>query len=162
MTDILPGPLWDFALELYRQPDIEVQSLQLQDEYHVRIPILLFICWLDISGKSAEPETLAKVLRSTAEWHEHVVMPLRGARRWMKSQGLLDESQDQCRGQIKAVELAAERWEIQQLAELTSQWPAQRSAPLLPRVRDYLAACQVPPPVLERTLVLLRGALAPV
>ncbi|BFM22432.1 TIGR02444 family protein [Gilvimarinus japonicus] len=161
MTDILPGPLWDFALELYQQPDIEVQCLQLQDEYGVRIPILLFLCWLDISGKRVEPSTLANVLKETAEWYEQVVVPLRGARRWIKSQAPLDESQSQCRGQIKAAELAAERWEIQQLAELSKGWPVERAAPLLPRVQNYLAAREVPPSVLQRTLVLLQGALAP-
>ncbi|WP_339899688.1 TIGR02444 family protein [uncultured Gilvimarinus sp.] len=162
MTEILPGPLWDFALELYQQPDIEVQCLQLQDEYSVRIPMLLFVCWLDISGKEASPEVLKGVLKETAEWYEQVVVPLREARRWIKSQAPLDESQRQCRGQIKAAELAAERWEIQQLAELSKHWPAERAAPLLPRVENYLAACEVPPPVVQRTLVLLQGALAPV
>lgn len=161
MTEILPGPLWDFALELYQQPDIEVQCLQLQDEYGVRIPVVLFICWLDISGKGADPEALKSVLKETAAWYEQVVVPLRGARRWIKSQAPLDESQSQCRGQIKAAELAAERWEIQQLAELSKDWPAGRVEPTLPRVQSYLATCQVPPPVVERTLVLLQGALAP-
>ncbi|WP_052480819.1 TIGR02444 family protein [Gilvimarinus agarilyticus] len=161
MTEILPGPLWDFALELYQQPDIEVQSLQLQDEYGVRIPVLLFICWLDISGKRAGPEALETVLKKTAAWYQQVVVPLREARRWIKSQAPLDESQSHCRGQIKAAELAAERWEIQQLAELSKGWPIERAAPQLPRVQSYLAACAVPPPVVERTLALVQGALAP-
>ncbi|WP_049723117.1 TIGR02444 family protein [Gilvimarinus polysaccharolyticus] len=159
MADVLPSPLWDFALKLYQRPHIEVQCLQLQDEHQVRVPILLFICWLDLSGKEVGSVPLAETLAATATWHEQVVAPLRAARRWVKLQAPLNASQAECRERIKEAELTAERWEIEQLAERSQSWPVGLSAPQLPRLRDYLAACDVPAPLVERTLLLLQDAL---
>lgn len=150
--------LWDFAVNLYQQPEVEAQCLQLQDDYGVRVTLLLFIVWLDISGKIAAPGAITKALTETDPWHQQVVIPLRNARRWIKQQTPRAQTPQQCREDIKAAELAAERWELTQLAERAKHWSTAATAPQLPRVRDYLAQCQVTAPVVARTLAILQGA----
>jgi uncharacterized protein (TIGR02444 family) len=153
-----PDALWDFAVTLYQQPGVEAQCLQLQDTYGVRVTPLLFITWLDINGKNPGFEALQQALTATDTWHRQVTVALRATRRWIKQQGPLSESQHQCREHLKAAELAAERWELTQLAERAAHWSTAGTAPQLPQVRDYLAQCHVAPPVVARTLAILQKA----
>ena len=44
----ISGSLWDFAVQVYATPEVEQQSLELQDQYNANINIILWCCWLEI------------------------------------------------------------------------------------------------------------------
>lgn len=126
----MPTDLWCFAQELYRQPGVEAACLQLQEQ-GADICLLLCGAWLErqqIACDEARADALDKLARP---WQEQVILPLRQLRLHWREAAQDDKALAQLREQVKQLELAAEREQLQRLAACTQSWPdtAPNAAP---------------------------------
>jgi uncharacterized protein (TIGR02444 family) len=120
---------WDFSLRAYGQPGVAQACLALQDEHGADVNLLLFFCWAESRGVGMDDATFQQALGFSRAWADKVVRPLRGVRRWMKSDGCSDPLADfdtcmALREAVKKVELRAEK---SQQAALESMLLRQQS-----------------------------------
>jgi uncharacterized protein (TIGR02444 family) len=110
--------LWDFALLFYRQRGVSDACIELQDQQGIHVTLLLFALWAGYErGVALVDDDLSLVREGIADWHANVVMPLRQVRRRLKEPAYFAFSPHsaQLRGHVKAIELEAERLELQHL-----------------------------------------------
>jgi uncharacterized protein (TIGR02444 family) len=124
MQNTMSEGFWDFSIRVYRKPDVSQCCLSLQDLYGLDVNLLLFACWHARSSGLCELALVEKALAFSSNWADHVVKPLRGARRWMKSQtqteNNLAEDFHSLREQIKTLELQCEKFQQNTLESLVS------------------------------------------
>ena len=113
--------LWDYATAVYSRPGIAESCLWFQDHCRGDVPVILFISWCSIRGVVVNHRLLAQVEQMVSEWHQDVVMPLRGLRRELKrdSKSIAQEAVCAFREKIKALELEAEHLELNALETLS-------------------------------------------
>jgi uncharacterized protein (TIGR02444 family) len=110
MTDKVS--LWDYACTLYRQPSVEGICLELQDEYQMNIPLLLFLCW---TGRYVGALTLDEQQQSheiAKQWQSLCIQPLRCIRSKMKCADVNSSFESVWSGMretVKQAELEAEK-----------------------------------------------------
>ena len=108
---------WKFSLDFYARPGVEAACLALQDEHGRDVNIILYLCWLGLSGRGPIDQAgLDRALETMAPWRRAAIEPLRQARR-----GLSPDERDGVAAlyeAAKAIELAAERMGQQRLAAL--------------------------------------------
>ncbi|MFO8047030.1 MAG: TIGR02444 family protein [Halomonas sp.] len=110
-------PLWEFALVLYGQPEVEQACLALQDQALVDVCELLWRCWLLRHGAVPGPRSekgLVEVLR----WQREVTAPLRRLRRQLKPEAEVQPGVAALRKTLKLAELKAERETLGRLERL--------------------------------------------
>ncbi len=113
--------IWDFALRFYGAPAVEEACLELQENWHADVCVLIYVLWLasrEIAVSESEVRTIAE---SVADWRSHVVQPLRAARIAMRKARDVESiagDAERLRADIKSLELAAERRELEYLATL--------------------------------------------
>lgn len=138
MSDFLPHPFWNFSLELYAGEGVAQACLDLQDRRGCDVNVLLFCCWLGISGRpTLTAERLRTILAVSDRWQAAVVKPLRQVRQALKEQSWsagLPEAIDAARRRVAEAELAAEHAEQLTLAGLHAP-PADRDRPSDKRMR---------------------------
>jgi len=140
MRTTMSEGFWDFSNRVYRKRNVSLCCLcclcclSLQDLYGLDVNLLLFACWHARSRGLFEPALVEKALTFSSTWADHVVKPLRGARRWMKTQmesckapheevlseKVLDEDFHRLREQIKALELQSEKFQEHTLESMVS------------------------------------------
>lgn len=114
--------LWRFAEDLYRRPGVETACLQLQAQGS-DICLLLCGAWLGRRGVACSAER-ADCLRAIAQpWQREVVSVLRHVRQQWRAAAHHDSALAALREQIKQLELAAEREQLQRLASCSHDWP---------------------------------------
>lgn len=114
--------LWRFAQDLYQQPGVEAACLHLQAE-GADVCLLLCAVWLERRQIDC-CAAYAEALRHRAQpWQQTVVMPLRQLRQNWREQAHADEALARLREQIKTLELAAERQQLERLADCSQAWP---------------------------------------
>jgi uncharacterized protein (TIGR02444 family) len=146
-VDRLPAPaseaFWRFALDFYGRPGVTAACLDLQDRFGRDINLLLFACWVGISGRGQlAVADLAKAEATLEPWRHSVVEPLRALRRLVKEE--VDATE--LYAALESAELKAERQSANRL-ELSA--PPPRVADRQTRFGDALA---------NLTLYLGRGA----
>lgn len=115
------GSFWAFATELYQRDGVEDACLWLQDNADVDVVALLYCCWLGLKGFSfADDEALKRHLHEARAWGDHLIKPLRQARRWYRQQypGTAGET---LYPRLKEAELAAEKALITRLEILAGE-----------------------------------------
>ena len=122
MHNTMSEGFWDFSSRVYRKPDVSQCCLSLQELYGLDVNLLLFACWHASSRGLCEPALVKNALAFSSNWANHVVKPLRGARRWMKTQteNTLVEDFHSLREQIKSLELQCEKFQENTLESLVS------------------------------------------
>lgn len=110
MTD-----LWSFALSLYGRPAVAEACLHWQDQRQAKVNLLLWLMWLGHRQLAVGESELQRAETIIEKWNEQVTQPLRELRRQLKQAAADDSAVGVVREQIKAAELAAERYELQQL-----------------------------------------------
>jgi hypothetical protein len=94
-----------------------------------------------------------EALRALAQaWQAPVIAPLRALRTGWKAQALLDPALAELRGQVKALELSAERVLLERLERLANGWASEAGAaqdwleglvPVQPEGQDALERLRV-------------------
>jgi len=116
---------WDFSVRTYRTDGVPDACLSLQNDYGADVNMLLYCCWIGAHIGQFDGELFARASAFSTQWADHVVVPLRSARTWMKHTGCDTEPvpTDACmqlREEIKSVEFAAEKIQQQVLESLVS------------------------------------------
>jgi uncharacterized protein (TIGR02444 family) len=100
------GAFWRFSLGFYRRPGVAAACLDLQDRFGRDINLLLFACWVGISGRGRiGVADLAKAEAVLDPWRKAIVEPLRVVRRLLKE----EPDSSELYAAVQAVELRAER-----------------------------------------------------
>lgn len=117
--------LWRFAVELYARPGVAKACLEAQEEWSVDVNLLLCACWCASEGQSLTADDFQRGQARCEAWRDAVILPLREQRKlWQEVSGRGEEYVA-----IKALELHAERTQLEFLAKLFEQGAraAQRS-----------------------------------
>ena len=126
---------WDFSLDFYGRPGVSAACLALQDRHGRDVNLVLYACWLGLSGRGRlDRGGLARAEAVAEPWRRSVIEPLRAARRALKAEG---ESAATLYAAAKAVELEAEHLAQRRLAILA---PARPGRPATARAGDAAAS----------------------
>jgi len=112
---------WDFSVRTYRTHGVADACLSLQNDYGADVNMLLYCCWIGAVAGRFDDELFARASDFATQWAEHVVIPLRSARTWMKHTGCHTEPLPtavcmELRENVKSVEFAAEKLQQEALA----------------------------------------------
>ena len=125
---------WRFSTRIYRLDRVANSCLALQDRFGVDVNMMLFCCWAGTTVGTLPDSSIRAAVAFSTEWSENVVRPLRGVRRWMKS----EMGESPLRDAIKRDELQAERIQQETLEAQVADLP--RSTPGSAAVRANLDA----------------------
>jgi uncharacterized protein (TIGR02444 family) len=130
--------LWEWALKTYPRPDVEAACLALQDDHEVNVCYLLWAAWGQVEHRALDLPAGAVLAQA---WEDDVAAQLRYARRHLKPfrPGVADEPREALRGEVKRLELAAERLLLESLEAMA---PGAGPATL----QQAAAAWPSPPP----------------
>lgn len=107
--------LWDFSVAVYGRPGVSQACLQLQDDYRVDVPLLLFALWAGHHrGVTLAPAEIAEIDKDISAWRDRVIRPIRDIRRLLKSDtlGMDADATERFRSRVKKLELESEGLEI--------------------------------------------------
>lgn len=167
MSQPAPGELWALSLRLYSHPGVSQACLALQESCGADVNVLLFLLWLAQQGVAVSKPELETILQSSEAWRAEVVVPLRRIRRRLKQPVALVSADEALayRERIKAVELEAERLQLEALQALFVQRPIGSCAPesaaaARTSLEAYAAALaqEFPEPVMGELLTALAMA----
>ncbi len=118
MTETPKHHFWDFSLALYGREGVARACIALQDRWGLDVNILLFCCRAGSRGRRLDSADLKSLDAAVRPWREAVVVPLRGIRRWLKTQAPAPGTPaHRLRVRVKADELQAEAVEQALLAQ---------------------------------------------
>jgi len=102
---------WRFSLRFYAMPGVGPACIDLQDRCGVDVNALLFFLFLADQGRAISREDAARIDAEMRAWREGVVVPLRAARRSLRTPiGSIDrDAAETLRTNLKRIELEAER-----------------------------------------------------
>jgi uncharacterized protein (TIGR02444 family) len=107
---------WNFSLAFYGRPGVSVACLDLQDRHGCDVNLVLYACWVGLSGRGRlAASDFARAAATNDPWRQAVIENLRAARRAIKEQA---SDAAQFYAAAKAVELEAERVAQHRLAML--------------------------------------------
>lgn len=134
--------LWEFALRFYSDPDVQSACLALQDEHGADVSVVICLLWRAARGESLDLDEITRLDGCVSRWRSEVVVPIRHIRRHLKQQALLPDRNEQeaFRNRIKAVELEAEKTELQWLQNASGdlEGPAETGAAAYNNLSTYL------------------------
>lgn len=108
--------VWDHVVSVYTlRPRLREVCLRLQDEHGVDVILLLFLTFLDASELKVSSELLKNLLEISDSWQGQAVAPIRRIRRVKAVHGRVQDGWARFRADVKALELKAERLEIELL-----------------------------------------------
>jgi uncharacterized protein (TIGR02444 family) len=115
------GSFWDFSIAFYALPGVADACLELQERNGADVNVLLFLLYLARARRLLAPADVARIDSLASPWREAVVVPLRSVRRALKVPvGAFEPAATaRLRGEVKRIELAAERLQQETLERLT-------------------------------------------
>lgn len=115
---------WDFSLKIYSSPEVQKACVELQDGSGVDVNVLLYMLWHAAQGRRLADADARAVLDAIEGWRVDVVVPLRTARRNLKTPGAALDPQgaEALRAIVKKAELESER--LQQSALFAFKLPS--------------------------------------
>lgn len=158
-TPAPPGALWDFSLALYARDGVADACLRLQDRHGLDVCLILFCVWHGLRLGAVPDAVMARAAAFSERWGREVVRPLRGVRRRMKRMDPAGAPLDRLREEVKAVELAAERIQLERLERLAGAGAAPSAARALENL-SRLAAAPPDPDASARFALIVREARA--
>lgn len=127
-------PAWDFALRVYGTPGVAPACLGLQERHGIDVTLMLFCIWHGTEHGATLGPHLADLCTTARTWREATVLPLRGARRWLKAAGPADSYRS-----VLAAEIDCEHAELLALARQAEAIPSTAAPPSAATVADNLA-----------------------
>jgi uncharacterized protein (TIGR02444 family) len=110
MSDLseINQPIWQYAIDLYRQEGVESDFLIAQNQYGLDVPVLIFALYCSNIGRGFHAPQCVELAR---KWAQDVVNPLRAARIALKTppQDVNFAEAQTLRAKVKAAELESER-----------------------------------------------------
>jgi uncharacterized protein (TIGR02444 family) len=102
---------WSFSLAFYARPGVAELCLDLQDGFGVDVNMLLYLLWQATRRRRLDAGEVGRVAALVADWRQHVVLPLRQTRRFLKTPAPSWPAAEAhaLRERVKAAELQAER-----------------------------------------------------
>lgn len=85
MTAFRAHPAWDFVARLYAAPDVAPACLDLQERHGIDVTFMLFCLWRGSVDAKPLGQHMPVLAAAAQEWHETVVLPVRAARRKLKT-----------------------------------------------------------------------------
>lgn len=146
---------WQDMCALYADGTLSALCLELQDQFGVDVPLLLFLSLADAAQAGCSREAFATFLVGTDDWHETVVRPLRDVRRCMKGH-FRGAEETALRAGVKRLELEAERLHVSRLIQAFPRETNSESA----LIEAYLREKGVPQPQMDRFCDSSRAAAA--
>jgi uncharacterized protein (TIGR02444 family) len=113
--------LWHFAVACYQMPGVEAACLKLQDA-GADVCLLLTGAWLEGRNVACSAERLEVLTQLSADWRADVVAPLRHLRTTWREPAAGDSKLAKLRERVKALELDAERVQLERLADAAKDW----------------------------------------
>lgn len=112
---------WAHSLRVYAQPGVSAACLRLQDEAGLDVNLLLLALYAGRIGRAIGVEDWQRLDARVAPLREHLIQPLRHARRWLKQQPPIPlqpalGGKSELRPALAELELQAER-QVQALLE---------------------------------------------
>ena len=120
--------LWNFAIGLYARPGVEAACLQFQ-AHGADVCLLLCGAWLDLRGVTPDTGRVEQLQALAGPWQRDVVKPLRALRQQWRAEAAHDPELAALRERIKALELDAEREQLERLERICESWPNGDEAP---------------------------------
>jgi len=117
----MPTDLWDFAIGLYARPDVETACLELQ-ALGADVCLMLCAAWLEQRRVEVDDTHIERLRQLAAPWQTQVVQPLRALRQQWRGEATKDPQLAALRERVKALELDAERVQLQRLQEVCLGW----------------------------------------
>jgi uncharacterized protein (TIGR02444 family) len=127
----LEAESWAFALAIYARPGVAEACLALQNEAGVDVMLLLIATFAAVKhGTLITPDQIAAMDEACRPWREQIVRKLRAVRIELKTgpRPAPNETTEQFRSKVKALELEAEKLENKLLAECLPLRPGQAKA----------------------------------
>ena len=150
--------LWNFAIGLYARPGVEAACLQLQT-HGADVCLLLCGAWLDRRGVTPDAGRVEQLRELAGPWQRDVVQPLRALRQQWRAEAAHDAELAKLRERVKALELDAERRQLERLERICEGWPngdeapseswLVRLAPTATRHHDALQVLRAPMPTTQ-------------
>jgi len=112
--------LWDFSISLYGREPVRKICLALQESFAADVNLILYCLWLGATGRGQiDGDTFAHLSEAVSVWQKEVVVPLRAARVRLRKppRSVSPNAAGALRDQIKEIEFAAERIELDVLAD---------------------------------------------
>lgn len=116
--------LWDWSLQAWRRPGVEAAALERQDRNGESVALILWRAW----AGPVDEATAARAEGVASAFEAEVLSPLRQARRALKGPREGFQRLDTLKGDVRAVELAAERRLLAALEQLTPEAAADAEA----------------------------------
>jgi uncharacterized protein (TIGR02444 family) len=115
--------LWTWACAAYAAPGVADACLSLQDYHEQNAPLLLWAAWTAATGRRPGEETIEAACDTARAWQSTTIAPLRAVRRTLKTPvpDLETDARLAVRDQVKAIELAAERYLLESLQALSPE-----------------------------------------
>jgi uncharacterized protein (TIGR02444 family) len=117
VTEFPAHPAWDFAVRVYSEPRVAPACLELQNRHGVDVTMMLFCLWLGAERGERLGERLPVLMEAARAWRNAVVLPIRSARRWLKSEANTVETAGLYQT-VLAAEIDCEHDELLTLARL--------------------------------------------
>lgn len=127
--------LWDYCVSAYADEAVARCCLALQEQFLANVNFLLLSGWLAKHKLNAPVETFDELQQTVDAWHRQAVVPLRELRQRLKAWQASYSELSGFREQVKAAELAAEKWEVSRLEHVIA------SSQLGPVVNKSVAEC---------------------
>ena len=104
---------WTWSLEHYARNGVEPLLLNLQEDFHANINILLWLCWSAEDFETIPDLVIRKAIEQTYALNQNVTQRLRNARQFLKTWQGRTSSNDAStlRAHIKDIELESEKVE---------------------------------------------------
>ncbi|MCF6775375.1 TIGR02444 family protein [Thiotrichales bacterium 19X7-9] len=118
ILDEANNPFWQFSLKLYKNKQIELSLINLQEQYDLNINCILFALWLAYANIQLQSGEFQDIIKSVKVIQSTVTKPIRKARKTIK----LNQSQypDIFYQNLLQVELESEALQQQTLYQSVS------------------------------------------
>ena len=126
--------LWSCALTRYQRDAVASACLDLQEQCHIDVPLMLCAVFGCLQGKDISDEDLTQLHNLASPWQNDIVQSLRRIRTQLKTgpQPAPNAVTEDLRNKIKAAELLAEKIQLEMMQAWVSQLAAIDMAECLP------------------------------
>ena len=105
-----PSEFWSYSTRIYQITEIEKACLNLQNQFHADVNILLYCCWIAEKQIELSEKDIDTLIKISQPWQKNILIHLRAARSTLKTSTVVipDEQRKEAHQNICEMELNAE------------------------------------------------------